>query len=133
MDILWQIAIATIIVTILGYGMTLLIKLIEAKTGKEKLIHICPLDREGYISMVKDIKGVVEKCQDKVGLVHSDLEKGIVVAKRNTDHYEEFVKTLAELTNHAKNQTKLLDQLVGLSQRQTELLIGIKRNGNGSK
>lgn len=96
--------------------------------GKTPVI-MCPLDRKGTIKNIEDLEEGLEKMTEKLNTIGANLDHGVKVAERNTEHSEEFVKTLANLTNASSNMLEELKDLNKSAQEQIKLLIQIQKNG----
>lgn len=125
----WHIALLSVGVTILTILINMLMKLIDAKTKKEPL-HLCPLDRSGFDTMIKDVKGIVLDNRDKLVVIDGNLNAGVDVARRNTNHYEEFVKTLTTLLENSNRQTEMTKEMLSESRKQTIALVKLVKNGH---
>jgi len=93
---------------------------------RRKSERVCPLDRKGLILTMEHADSTLDDVTKKLDKIDSDLQIGVEVAKRNTQHYEDFVKTLSNLESGIK-------QMLSEMRTQTQILISIKTNGNGKK
>lgn len=99
-------------------------------TKKDEIYRLCPFDKSGTIKTIDSIHTIVEGNEDLLKDIKSMLKEGVAVARRNTEHYEELVKTLASLVVASNVQTDALKDLIKENRRQTEYLIKISKNGS---
>ena len=97
----------------------------SSSTGKEEKIIICSLDRTGATAQIANTNKTVGEIRTSLINIDNKLTSGIKIAERNTEHYEEFIISLATLQNVSANVLKAVEATNGRLEKQTDQLIKI--------
>lgn len=112
---------------ILAMGGTIITKIIwdwlKNRNGKNDKIYVCPLDKSAMADIIAEIKNKNNVIHEDIKDMRTDLRAGIKVAERNTQHYEDFVRSLTVLNTSSAQTLDILKTLTASIQRQTELLV----------
>jgi len=90
---------------------------------KQEKIIICSLDKSGATAQIANTHEEVGDIKEFLVNMNNKIAGGIKVAERNTEHYEEFIVSLATLQNVSANVLKTVEATNSRLEKQTEQLI----------
>ena len=90
---------------------------------KQEKIIICSLDKSGATTQIASTQEEVGEIKEFLVSMDNKITGGIKIAERNTEHYEEFIISLATLQNVSANVLKAVEATNGRMEKQTEQLI----------